>query len=75
MFQAVNVNLKRPRMFTFVCVVSEQKIKEQAVVREKQGYQKRVSDKEYDLERKRHGALNIRNNQRQFLQYKALSQQ
>ena len=45
------------------------------VEREKEGYLKRVTEKEMDTERKRDMMQQIKTQQKQFLQYKALSAQ
>ena len=42
--------------------------------REKEGYQKRIEEKDIEIARKRDRSQQIKMQQRQFLQYKALSQ-
>ena len=50
------------------------KTKQFIVEREKQGYAKRIDEKIMEVERKRERSQQIKTHQRQFLQYKALTQ-
>ena len=51
-----------------------QKTKQFMVEKEKEGYQKRLDEKAFDIERKRDRTMQIKQHQRQFIQYKALTQ-